>query len=444
MLGNTERFREINFDLSTGASGGWRGVLEYASATDAAGNPTAWKTLNTVSDGTGGFAKSGRITFDPPADWVTNKLGDGPRLYYVRLRTTANGQAPISRSILGRDYVNANGRAMGTIPVFDKSADADGDGYLSDAEYANRKAGKDARFVYESRAFYPAYGQNRFAANVANGWYRQWAADYSYRFLQANPGTAGLFVDNSLSKIAFDPTTIAESLDNYADNYAQVLAGINARIAPKWVLANVAGGGTAVDALANRGISYLEEFAIRPLSASYSQFEDVAANLKRRLSLSGGKSYAILDSLATNGSMTDPRVQIATLAYYYLLADPEQTMLMFNGGNAPNSAWNEHWTKAAEYNVGQPLGDWTMLAKGKDPANSTMTYKVFERRYQNALVLYKPLSYNLGKAGTTADNTATTHVLDAKYRPLLADGTLGVAINKITLRNGEGAILVKV
>ncbi len=302
----------------------------------------------------------------------------------------------------------------------------------------------DARFVYESRAFYPAYGQNRFAANVGNGWYGQWAADFSYRFLQANPGAAGLFVDNSLSKIAFDPTTIAESLDNYADNYAQVLAAINAKIAPKWVLANVAGGGTAVDALANRGISYLEEFAIRPLSASYSQFEDVAANLKRRLSLSNGKSYAILDSLATNGSMSDPRVQIATLAYYYLLADPKQTMLMFNGGNAPNTPWTQHWTKAAEYNVGQPLGNWSVLATGKDPANPSMTYKVYERQYQNALVIYKPLSYNLGKAGTTADNTVTIHTLDGKYRPLQADGTLGLPITKIALRNGEGAILVKV
>ena len=43
-----------------------------------------------------------------------------------------------------------------------------------------------------------------------------------------------------------DPKTIAESLDNYANNYADILAAINAKIAPKWVLANVAGGGTSV------------------------------------------------------------------------------------------------------------------------------------------------------------------------------------------------------
>src|SRR5439155_26068702 len=175
------------------------------------------------------------------------------------------------------------------------------------------------------------------------------AADYSYRFLQANPNAAGLFMDNSLSKISIDPTTISESLAHYADNYAEILAAINKKIAPKWVLANVAGGGTAVDALSARGISYLEEFAIRPMAASYSQFEDVASNLSRRLGLSNGKAYAILDSLAPNNSMTNPRVQIGTLAYYYLLADPNQTMLMFNGGNDPSSSWSLHWSAAVGY-----------------------------------------------------------------------------------------------
>jgi hypothetical protein len=444
MIGNTEQFREINFSFSSGARDGWQGVLEYATAVDANGNPTQWKTLSTISDGTAGFTKSGQVTFDPPSDWVTSAVNGGPQLYYVRVRTTADGTAPVATTILGRDYVNAHGAGAGVIPAFDKSADANGDGYLNDAEYANRRPGLDARFLYESRAFYPAYGQNRFATNVANAHFKEWAADYSYRFLQANPGAQGLFMDNSLSKIAFDPRTIAEPLDHYADNYAEVLAAINKRIAPKWVLANVAGGGVAVDALAKRGISYLEEFAIRPLAASYSQFEDVSANLNRRLDLSGGKAYAVLDSLATNGSMSDPRVQIATLAYYYLLADKNQTMLVFNGGNDPNSTWRQHWSDAVKYDVGDAIGTWSVFAKGIDPADSAKTYKVYERHYENALVLYKPLSYYQGKAGSTADATATTHQLDGTYRPLQADGTLGDPITKITLRNGEGAILVKV
>jgi hypothetical protein len=59
-------------------------------------------------------------------------------------------------------------------------------------------------------------------------------------------------------------------------------------------------------------------------------------------------------------------------------------------------------------------------------------------------VLYKPLSYKLGAGtGTTADATATTHRLNGTYRPLRADGTLGPPVTSVTLRNGEGAILVK-
>jgi hypothetical protein len=443
VLGNTEQFREMNFNLAGGAANGWSGVLEYASAVDANGNPTTWSTLRTISDETNGFQNSGRVTFDPPSDWVTASINGSPRLYYVRIRTTSDGTAPVAATILGRDYVNANGTDHGVIPAFDYSADTNHDGYLSDAEYANRRPGMDARFVYETRAFYPAYGQNRFATNVGNPFFQQWTADYAFRFLQANPGADGLFMDNSLSKIAFDPKTIKESLDNYAQNYANLLAQVNQRIAPKWVIANVAGGGVSVDNLAKLGISYLEEFALRPMSASYSQFEDVAGNLERRLSLSNGKSYAILDSLATGDQELNPRWQIGTLAYYYLLADPNQTLLMFNGGNEPNSTWARHWSAAAEFDVGQPTDEWSVFGQGRDPNNGSMTYKVYERHYDNALILYKPLSYFQGKAGTTADSTATTHNLGGTYRPLNADGTLGAPITQITLRNGEGAILVR-
>lgn len=442
-IGYLEKFREINLKLIAGASGGWSGRLEYVAAVDSNGNPTVWKSLPLIADGTSGFRSTGTITFDPPRDWVPASVNGSEQFYYVRIRTITGGTAPMAATILGRDYVNAAGRPKGVIPAFDKAADLDGDGYLNDAEYTRRTAGKDARFYYESRAFYPAYGQHRYATNVANSKYQEWSADFSYRFLQSNPAANGLFMDNSLSKITFDPKAIEESLANYAENYAVLLEGVNKRIAPKWVLVNIAGGGVAVDALAKRGISYLEEFLIRPMSASYSQFEDVAGNLARRLSLSGGKIYAVLDSLAPNGTMTDPRVQIGTLAYYYLLAHPEQTMLMFNGGNEPNTTWSRHWSPAVEFDVGQPLANWSILAAGKDPANTAMTYKVYQRQYENALVIFKPLSYNLGRAGTTEDDTATVHYLNGAYRPLQADGTLGAAITSLRLRNGEGAILVK-
>ena len=136
-------------------------------------------------------------------------------------------------------------------------------------------------------------------------------------------------------------------------------------------------------------------------------------------------------------------MQLTTLAMYYLVADPNLSFLMMNGGNEPASGWSRHWTDAITYNVGKPVAALTQFATGQDPSNRDLTYKVFRREYQNAIVFYKPLSYTRGTAGTIADNTATTHQLDGFYRPLKADGSLGTPVNRITIRNGEGITLVK-
>jgi hypothetical protein len=74
-----------------------------------------------------------------------------------------------------------------------------------------------------------------------------------------------------------------------------------------------------------------------------------------------------------------------------------------------------------------------------------LTYKIYQRSYGNALVLYKPLSYQVGVGtGTLANATATTHALNGTYRILNADGTLSGPVTSVTLRNGEGAILIRV
>jgi hypothetical protein len=161
---------------------------------------------------------------------------------------------------------------------------------------------------------------------------------------------------------------------------------------------------------------------------------------------SGAKApNAVLDSLPTGGSPSDPRTQLATLAYYYLLANPKYTFLDFFGGFEPSTEWDRHWTAAVNYNVGQPQGSWSLFASGRDPADHRLTYHIYERSYTNALILYKPLSYSPTgwTQSTLGDTSATTHLLHGAYRQLRADGTLGLVVTTVTLRNGEGAILVK-
>jgi hypothetical protein len=442
-VGYPDRFREINLNLASGASGGWSAVLEYVTAVDAAGNPTAWAPLPVLSDTTAGLTQSGRITFDPPGDWQTATLGGTARLFYVRFRTTASGTAPVANTLLGRDYVTAGGTTAGIIPAFDAAADANGDGYLTDAEYAGRTAGRDARFVYESRAFHRNYGQMRFSTNPADLGFKGWVVDYHVRYLNGQPLADGLFMDNSEGKAPVAATAVLEPVGAYAGTYAALLNAIGQAIAPRWILANTAGGGTDADAVVQKVQGFFEEFAIRPLAHQYVQFEDLAATVARRAALSTPAPYAVLDSLPTGGSPTDARTQLATLAYYYQLADPETTFLDFYGGFEPASPWARHWSAAAAYDIGQPLGAWSVFATGADPGNPSLTYRIYQRSYTGALVLYKPLSYAGGLTGALADSSATTHVLDGTYYPLQADGTLGAAVTAVTLRNGEGAILVR-
>jgi hypothetical protein len=116
---------------------------------------------------------------------------------------------------------------------------------------------------------------------------------------------------------------------------------------------------------------------------------------------------------------------------------------MMNGGNEPASSWTRHWTNAINFDVGKPAANWTVFATGQDPSNRGLDFKVYSRGYQHALVVYKPLSYTRGVSGGTGDNTATTFALGGQYRLVHADGTLGPVVTRVTLRNGEGAILAR-
>lgn len=444
-VGYLEKFREMNVTLVSGAAAGWGGVWEYATAVDSAGNPTAWKTLPLIQDGTAGLTKSGRITFDPPADWVTASIGGSSRQFFVRFRATAGtaAQAPVLQTIFGRDYVGAAGGHSGVIPAFDYAADLNHDGYLSDAEYANRAPGMDARFVYESRLFYPYYGQMRFVTNPSSSAVRKWAVDYHERLLAANPLADGIFMDNAHGKLPFPGISVLEPTGTYSSDSGALIAAVNRAIAPRWVMSNTAGGTTTADPIAAGSAAVFEEFLLRPLAANWSDVGDVVNLVAERLN-TPGSPYLVIDSLPNGGSPTDARTQLATLAYYYLVADPNRTMLMFYGGSSPSTSWTQHWSPAVTVNVGTPTGPMQVWATGTDPLSPPLTYKIFSRTYENALVLYKPLSYAQGiGTGTINPQTATAHSLGGNYRRVNADGTLGPVINSITLRNGEGAVLMK-
>jgi hypothetical protein len=117
------------------------------------------------------------------------------------------------------------------------------------------------------------------------------------------------------------------------------------------------------------------------------------------------------------------------------------------------SAWQ--WNPAVEFDIGHPasipLGatdfegkantnEHYLFAAGPDPFDSALTYRVFARRFTNALVLVKMLP-----AGSVIDTRSiTTHTLDGPYAVLRGDGTLGDVVTTAQIRNNEGLILVPV
>jgi hypothetical protein len=237
----------------------------------------------------------------------------------------------------------------------------------------------------------------RFVTNPSASAVRHWAADYHERLLDGIPLADGVFMDNATGKLPFPGVSVLEPTAAFADDSGALMSAVSRAIAPRWVLANTAGGATTADAVVAGSAAAFEEFLIRPMSANWSEVGDAAALAARRLN-AAGSPLLVIDSSPEGGSRIDARTQVATLAYYYLLADPDRTFLMFFGGDSPSSAWAEHWSPAVNVDVGAPTGAMRVLATGADPANAALSYRVLAREYQNALVLYKPLSYTRGRA----------------------------------------------
>jgi hypothetical protein len=199
------------------------------------------------------------------------------------------------------------------------------------------------------------------------------------------------------------------------------------------------------DSIIQQAPAYFYEFGIRAESQNYWSFLNVATEVGEWQSLNAPAPIGVLDALPAGGSMTDPRTEISTLADYYLLADPKSTFLNLWGGSDPAGDWSSHWFGALAYNVGTPTGTWRQYASGSESFDASYQYRVYARDYTNALVLYKPLSFSTwtSPAPPTDSTSATTFNLGGTYRVLNADGTLGAPVTTATLRDGEGAVLIK-
>jgi hypothetical protein len=167
--------------------------------------------------------------------------------------------------------------------------------------------------------------------------------------------------------------------------------------------------------------------------------------------LGGRRILGALDK--SNGTSGSDRGKMFTLGLYYLLGIKHTFYEYETVDQSPSHLSTWGWNAAVDFNVGQPIAipggmldfeglpntkEHWVFATGQDPYAPALTYRVLARRFSNALVLVKMLPL-----GSVVDFGSTTvHQLDRAYRVLQADGTLGMSLTQVSIRNNEALILI--
>lgn len=281
-------FDELTIELSRGAADGTLGI-DYPSAVDANGLVTAWSPLS-FSDGTANLAHDGVLRWVPPADWQWAALHDGSGLSYghgqffgqpvlqaggrshvLRLSWTGGVEPPPRlANVLLRDWMpqaTPGDPAARIVPGWDPANDADGSGFVDDAEWAARpNPSASARQRWESRVTPLGHMWNE-SSNwcVANLFRPALRAELAAWFAEtwAAAGIRGGYNDDLFRTVgpsSFEPLSggaIAESPHRvgsealFAAYGAQLLATLSeiARAtASPWVTANVSAVNLFTDA----------------------------------------------------------------------------------------------------------------------------------------------------------------------------------------------------
>jgi hypothetical protein len=138
---------------------------------------------------------------------------------------------------------------------------------------------------------------------------------------------------------------------------------------------------------------------------------------------------------------TEDRHVMFCLAFYWLGRYPGSTYYSLSYHDGYTTV-RERWVAAQERDLGAPDGEYFEWSAGTD--GNGKPYVIYGRRYGRALVLLRPTARSdwdyVGRFGD--DTVSPPHALDAAYRILGPDGTLGDARREIALRNAEAAVLV--
>lgn len=193
------------------------------------------------------------------------------------------------------------------------------------------------------------------------------------------------------------------------------------------------------------------EFAWDPIACSNQSIHKLE-NLYTRDSLSASRGVthfwsSVPRTSYNNSGTTTVRQAIYNNLCFYYVAKSDSTWIFMRPapGNAYGAFVNPNldtlaWIPAMEHELGLPLAHYQFVMSGASPDQSGATYKVFARDYQQGRVYTRPRDGLDAKWGDAS--MAVTVNLGGSYRQVLTDNTVGPVVTTISLRGGEGAIML--
>lgn len=480
-IGYEEPFDRATFTFSTpavGLSGSW----QYW-------NGSLWTAL-TVVDGTSNMTTNGTIVFVPPSSWSRVSINSSRTKYFIRFAYTSATTSPVFSTIKGDNWLRGSGTACRGW----SSTGAINSGALT--YNPNPPAGSSARFPYQ--AMIGTWGPNHAAYNPAykrSG--KRAAMDYLAHAIQtqAKVGYTGVMMDQADAL----PSLIGTGIDlantdfpDYSSNteaqesierFAELTGNLHTIISTSFKVGlNTQNKAIVSNALTPADWNLAEyhtsvwqtlnppRIAVGDWGTDMSYDDYLPANNpNNKFGMLIYRDYAdnghvtgrpgVPWDMANRGPITALSKHLIAynsntyFAYhtnpsFAVYSETDQVVLNDNSvvhlSTAPVPALSSvkrwaTWFPAMAVDFGTPSSPRDLA--WKLGANIGGGQNVWRRDWSNAVVLHRPAAYD------TTDNQYNTYSssidLGGTFYPLYADGTVGTGITSISLRHGEGAILMR-
>lgn len=480
-IGYEEPFAEVNWEFEkTGRQVSW--LSEFW-------NGSSWLPL-TISDGTEGFSRKGQMTFIPPSNWQPLSVNSSRPKYFIRLIFRDADTDPISSRIYGDNWLNEKSNSC-------RGWNEKDPGVVNAGPLAfNPIAPADASAKFRYQARIPFWSSDHFVANPSNAvqdgneYIRTWAKYAAEQILTRalSKGYGGVMCDDGERNVANDGVKpelsdlpagkdwMQESTAKYGDIVRfvkevnpKLLLGVNSQQKQMvrqgdW---NIAEYNTFVWKTGSAG-SF--ERSTKSGVMAYDDYEPLPGEKE----IFGILIYQdTTDTVPGAEAVWDRanRGPIAALSKHFIGMNKNTIFSYYSRGGFVYDETDEvvlknkkiihqaseflpkiedvyrwgTWFPAMGVEIGSPN------AKGHNGGERDTAWKlgkdigggpsVWRRDFTNAIVLHRPAFYNTSKA--EYDTYCSPLQLETKLYPLRADGLTESAVNEISLRSGEGAILMK-